>query len=290
MKNQLKTVVFLGVLTAILMGVGALVAPGHIYVFGAIAIAMNLFSYFFSDKIVLKMHRARPVTPEEEPSLHRMVDELARKAGIPKPKVYVIDEPMPNAFATGRNPKHGVVAVTTGIRRTLSERELKGVIAHELAHIRNRDILICTIAAMAASIVSMVASIARWGLIFGAGRSDDDREGGHPAALLILAIVAPIAATLVQLAISRSREYLADQSGGEISGDPDSLADALLRLERGVEAVPYEVVQTAPATASLFIVNPLRGGGVLSLFSTHPSTEDRVRRLREQSRRMRGAA
>lgn len=289
MKNQIKTVLFLGILTTILLGVGALAAPGYIWVFGGIAIAMNLFSYFFSDRIVLAIHRARPVSEREDPALHKMVEELSQKAGLPKPKLYVLDQETPNAFATGRNPAHGVVAVTTGIRRLLSERELRGVIAHELAHIKNRDILICTIAAIVASIVSMIASVARWGMILGGMRRDDDDDSGGAVGMLILAIVAPIAATIVQLAISRSREYLADQGGGKISGDPDALADALQRLERGAERIPTHLVQNAPATASLFIVNPLRGGGVLRLFSTHPAVDERVRRLREQGQRMKRA-
>lgn len=281
MKNQLKTVLLLGVLSALLIGVGGIVSPGYVWVYGAIALLMNLFAYFFSDKIVLAMHRGREVSPAEEPRLHAMVEELARKAGIPKPRVFVLDQETPNAFATGRNPRHGVVAVTRGIRRILSERELRGVLAHEIAHIRNRDILVTTIAAMIASIISMVASVVRWGfLLGGVSRSDDDEGAGNAVAMLVLAILAPIAATILQLAVSRSREYLADQTGAKLAGDPHALADALERLERASELVPARVVEAAPATASLFIVNPLRGRSVLSLFSTHPPIEERVRRLR----------
>ena len=282
MKNQLKTALFLGVLTSILVGIGALVAPGYLWVFGALAVLLNVGSYFFSDRIVLAIHRAREVGPDEEPRLHHMVEELAARAGIPKPRVYILDQDTPNAFATGRNPAHGVVAVTTGIRRLLGERELRGVLAHEIAHIKNRDILITTVAAIIASIVSMIASALQWAWLLGGGRSDDEEQGSGVGAFL-MAIFAPIAATVVQLAISRSREYLADQRGAEISGDPEALASALERLELGNRHIPSHAAETAPATASLFIVNPLRGGGVWRWFSTHPSTAERVRRLREMA-------
>ncbi|MBI4512322.1 MAG: zinc metalloprotease HtpX [Deltaproteobacteria bacterium] len=285
MINQFKTLVLLGVLTAILVGFGGAIAPKYVWVFGAIGVLMNLVSYFFSDKIILAIHRAREVTPQEEPRLHAMVAELAQRAGIPKPRVCVLNQDMPNAFATGRNPKHGVVAVTQGIRRLLSERELRGVLAHEIAHVRNRDILITTVAAIIASLISSIAGVIRWGFIFGGlSRSSDDDDSGSGIATLVLAIVAPIAATIVQLAVSQSREYLADEKGGQLCGDPGALADALERLERGNQLVPATIVAGAPATASLFIVNPLRGSGLLSLFSTHPSTEERVRRLRVQAR------
>jgi heat shock protein HtpX len=277
--NQLKTVVLLGALSALVLGIGALVAPHMLWVFGAIVVVMNLVSYFLSDKIVLAMHRARPIGEGEDPALHRMVAELAQKAGIPKPRVYLLPDETPNAFATGRNPKNGVVAVTTGIRRLLSERELRGVIAHELGHIRNRDILVATVAGMLAGVISMIANVLQWGAILGTG-SRDDEDRGSPIAMIVLAIVAPIAATLIQLAISRQREYGADRAGAELSGDPGALADALLKLERGVERIPVQVTNAHPATASLFIVNPLRGGGVMSLFSTHPAVSDRVARLR----------
>jgi heat shock protein HtpX len=277
--NQLKTVGLLGALSALLVVIGGALAPGQLWLFGALAVALNLGSYFFSDRIVLAMHRAHPVTPGSDPALERMIAELAARAEIPTPRLYVIDDPAPNAFATGRNPAHGVVAITTGIRRLLTERELRGVIAHELAHIHNRDILIASIAAMMASVVSFVATAIQWGAMFG-GRDDRDRGGGVLGALA-LAIVAPIAATIIQLAISRSREYGADAFGARISGDPLALASALAKLERGNARIPMHAVGDSPATASLFICAPLSGGGVASWFSTHPPIPERIRRLEE---------
>jgi len=279
--NQTKTVLLLGALSALLVGIGALVNPGLIWVFAGFAMVMNLLAYFFSDKLVLRMNRARPVSPAEEPALHRMVEELADKAGIPKPRVYVVDDPSPNAFATGRNPANGVVAVTTGIRHILTERELRGVLAHEMAHIRNRDVLIATVAAMVASSIAMIASMVKWGLIFGGfGRSNDDEGGGgNVIGLLVLAIVAPIAATIIQLAISRSREYGADATGAGLSGDPQALASALAKLDRTARRVPLHTLGDNPATASLYIANPLSGRQMMSWFSTHPPIPERVRRL-----------
>lgn len=277
--NQLKTIGLLGGLTALIVLIGGAVAPGLIYVLGAVAIAINLGAYFFSDRIVLRMNRARPIGPGEDPRLERMVAELADRAGLPMPRVYVIDDPAPNAFATGRNPAHGVVAVTTGLRRLLTERELRGVIAHELAHIHNRDILIASIAAMLASLVSLIATAVQWGaLAFGGAR--DERDGG-PGLLgtLALILVAPLAATLIRLAISRSREYGADAFGARISGDPEALASALAKLERGNARVPLHTVGDSPATASLFICAPLSGNAVASWFSTHPPIADRIDRL-----------
>jgi heat shock protein HtpX len=282
--NQLKTVALLGALTALLVGIGGALAPGQIWLFGAIAVLMNLVSYFFSDRIVLAMNRAHPIAPGDDPALERMVAELAEKAGIPRPRLYIVDDPAPNAFATGRNPKKGVVAVTTGIRKLLSERELRGVIAHELSHIRNRDILIASIAAMMASVVSFVATAIQWGLLFGGGSRDDRDEGaGGVLGALALAIVAPIAATIIQLAISRSREYLADATGARISGDPLALANALAKLERGNARIPLHTLGNSPATASLFICAPLSGGGMTSWFSTHPPIAERIRRLEEMA-------
>jgi heat shock protein HtpX len=278
MKNQLKTILLIGALSAIVLGIGGAVAPGQMYLFVALSIAMNLGAYFFSDKLVLRMHHARELGPEEAPELYRMVGELAERAEIPRPRLYLIPEAQPNAFATGRNPAHGVVAVTEGIVRLLSPRELRGVLAHELAHIKNRDILLSSIAAALTSVVTYLAHAVSFLGMFGGGRSDEEGEGSGASSLL-LALVAPIAATLVQLGISRSREYLADETGARISGDPEALASALLKLERGVERLP--AVTQQPATASLFIVNPLTGGGsILRLFSTHPTTDERVRRLR----------
>jgi heat shock protein HtpX len=276
MWNQLKTIVLLGALSALFMGIGAAVAPGHLYVFAALALLMNLGSYFFSDKIVLKMHGAQPVGPEDAPELHRMVEELAKHAGIPKPRICVIPDPQPNAFATGRNPSHGVVAVTQGIMQLLDRRELRGVLAHELAHIKNRDILVSSIAAAAASAITYVAHALSFGAMFGG--SQDDEEGGGVAGGLLMALVAPMAATLIQLGISRSREYMADETGAKLSGDPEALARALLKLGRGAQAIPAHAA--TPATASLFIVNPLGPlQSMARLFSTHPSTEERVERL-----------
>jgi len=276
MWNQLKTIILLGALSALFMGIGAAVAPGHLYLFAALALLMILGSYFFSDKIVLKMHGAQPVAPEDAPELHRMVEELAHQAGIPKPRICIIPDPQPNAFATGRNPSHGVVAVTEGILQLLDRRELRGVLAHELAHIKNRDILVSSIAAAAASAITYVAHALSFGAMFGG--SQDDEEGGGVAGGLLMALVAPMAATLIQLGISRSREYMADETGAKLSGDPEALARALLKLERGAQAIPAHAA--TPATASLFIVNPLGPlQSMARLFSTHPSTEERVERL-----------
>ncbi|HEU5056605.1 MAG TPA: zinc metalloprotease HtpX [Kofleriaceae bacterium] len=280
--NQLKTIGLLGVLSAILVAIGAAVSPGAMWVFGAIAVLMNLAAYFWSDRLVLAMSRARPLEPGADPVLEGMVRELAARADTPMPRIFVIDEDAPNAFATGRNPEHAVVAVTTGIRRMLTERELRGVIAHELAHIRNRDILVASVAAMIASVIAMIASVIKWGAIFGFGGSDRDEEGGGAGSFvgaLVLAIVAPIAATIVQLAISRSREYGADATGAQLSGDPLALASALAKLQRGNERLRFHTVGDNPATASLFIVAPLTGADVASWFSTHPPIAERIRRL-----------
>jgi heat shock protein HtpX len=249
------------------------------YLFTGLALLMNLGAYFFSDRLVLRMHHAQETTPADAPALHRMVEELAHTAAIPKPRVYIIPDKQPNAFATGRNPEKGVVAVTQGILRILDERELRGVIAHELAHIKNRDILVATIAASIATAVTHIANMVQWAAIFGMGRGNNDEEGSSPLASLAMVFVAPIAATLIQLGISRSREYLADESAARLTRDPEALASALLKLQRGAERIPSNVSE--PATASLVIVSPLAGArGLFSLFSTHPATEERVRRLR----------
>ena len=280
--NQLKTIGLLGVLSAILIAIGAAVSPGAMWVFGAIAVLMNLAAYFWSDRLVLAMSRARPLAPGSDPALEGMVRELAGRAGIPVPRIYLIDEDAPNAFATGRNPDNAVVAVTRGIRAMLTDRELRGVIAHELAHIRNRDILVASVAAMIASVIAMIASVIKWGAIFGLGGSDRDDEGGGAGGVigaLALAIVAPIAATIVQLAISRSREYGADATGAALSGDPRALASALGKLHRGNDRLRLHTVGDNPATAGLFIVAPLSGDQVASWFSTHPPIAERIRRL-----------
>ena len=280
LNNQLKTILLLGGLSAFLVAIGWTIGPGATWLFLGLALAMNVGAYFFSDKLVLRMHGARELAVEDAPGLHGMVEELAQRAGIPKPRVFLIDDPSPNAFATGRNPEKGVVAVTRGILELLDRRELRGVIAHELAHIRNRDILVATIAAAIASAVTYVAHAISFSAFLG---GSDDEEEGSAAGGLLVALVAPIAATLIQLGISRSREYLADESGAAICGDPEALARALEKLSRGAELIPAEAAQ--PATASLYIVNPLSGARVARLFSTHPPMEDRVERLRDLARR-----
>ena len=274
--NHLKTIVLLGALSALLIGVGNIVSPGHLGFFAVLALGMNLGAYFFSDRLVLRMHGAREIDAAQEPKLHGMVRELAVRAQIPMPRVFLIDDPQPNAFATGRDPAHGVVAVTSGILEILSARELRGVLAHELAHIRNRDILISTIAACVTGVITYAAHAVGF---FGMG-SHGDKDGAHasPFAGILMALVAPLAATIIQLGISRSREYLADEAGAEISGDPLALASALARLEEAASVVPSATAQ--PATASLFIVNPFAGGARMArLFSTHPATADRIARL-----------
>ena len=273
MFNLLKTAVLMAAITALFMAIGAVIGgrQGMILALG-VAVAMNFFSYWFSDKLVLKMYNAKEVDETSAPQFHRMVAELAQRADLPMPRVYLIQEDAPNAFATGRNPQNAAVAVTTGLMQSLSREELAGVIAHELAHIRNRDMLLQTFTATLAGAVSNLAHV---GLFFGGSRDD---EGGNPAAGLLMAIVAPIAAMLIQFAISRQREFKADAVGAEISGRPLALANALTKLEHAAHRIPMQV---APAAAPLAIVNPLAafGGGVTKLFSTHPPTAERVARL-----------
>ena len=281
--NQFKTFILMLVLTGIFILVGTAIGgrSGAIYAF-IFAALMNFFAYWFSDKIVLRMYGARQVTQGEVPELYQMVGELVNKASLPMPKVYIIENDTPNAFATGRNPEHAAVAVTSGILRILSKEELMGVIGHELSHIQHRDILISTIAATIAGAISMLSSMARWGAIFGGGRSDDDEGGGGGNFLFVLlfTVVASVAAMLIQMAISRSREYLADEGGAHLA-QPLSLAKALGKLEIAAQRIPMEA---NPSTAHMFIVNPLRRGGVLSLFSTHPPIEERIARLEEMAR------
>jgi heat shock protein HtpX len=275
--NQLKTILLLGVLSAVLIGFGSLLGPGTFYAFTALAILMNVGAYFFSDRLVLRVHGARDLPREEAPRLHAMVEELAARAGIPTPRLCLVPADYANAFATGRNPQKGVVAVTEGLLRVLDEREVRGVIAHEIAHIKNRDILVSTVAATIAAAVSYVGNAVQFAAIFGTGQQADE-EGGSPVGALVMAIVAPIAALMVQLGISRSREFLADDTAARLTGDPESLARALERLSHAAEVVP---ARPQPATASLFIVNPLAGAGSpLNLFSTHPPMERRIARLR----------
>lgn len=242
-----------------------------------VAFGMNFITYWFSDKIVLKMYGAQQVNETDAPDLHAMVRRLAQRAGLPMPKVYIMDQEQPNAFATGRNPEHGAVAVTTGIMRILSREELEGVLAHELAHIKHRDILVGTVAATIAGAISYLAQMAQWSMIFG-GRSSEEDRGGNPVAALVMMIVGPIAAMLVQMAISRSREYGADAGGAEIAGNPLHLAGALRKLQMASQKIPMDA---NPATSHMFIVNPLSGGGLLKLFSTHPPMEERIARLEE---------
>lgn len=278
--NTLKTTFLMALLTVLLVTAGGALGgqSGMVTAF-IFALLMNGFSYWFSDKIVLRMYGAREIDPAEAPKLYRIVHDVALRAAMPTPKLYVIPQEAPNAFATGRDERHAAVAVTEGIVEMLNEAELRGVLAHELSHIKNRDILIATIAATMAGAISMLANIAQWGLIFG-GRSSDHREGSNPIVALAMIILAPLAALLVQMAISRSREFRADASGAVISGNPLGLAEALRKLQRGVERIP---MQANPATAHMFIVSPLTGGGLMTLFSTHPPLEERIRRLEEMA-------
>jgi len=276
MENRIKTVLLLAGMTVFLIFMGKLIGGrSGMYLAFLLALGMNFFSYWFSDKIVLKMYGAQEVSPAEAPQLHQIVAELAQEAGVPKPRVYIIPDESPNAFATGRNPEHAAVAATEGILRLLTPAELKGVLAHEMGHVRNRDILISTIAATMAGAIMILADMARWGAIFGMGRDDD--EGPGIVGILVMSIIAPIAAMLVQMAISRSREYLADETGAHLAHNPESLARALEKLSMGTQRVP---MNASPATAHMFIVNPLTGSSLMNLFSTHPPIEERVARLR----------
>ncbi|MBD3249493.1 zinc metalloprotease HtpX [Candidatus Woesearchaeota archaeon] len=277
MKNQLKTVLLLGLLTGLLLGAGQLLGGRQgLFIGLAIALVMNFGSYWFSDKIVLAMYKAKPVKKDHK--LYSIVKKVAEKAGMPMPKVYIIPTDNPNAFATGRNPKHAAVACTAGILNILDKEELKGVLAHEMGHVKNRDILISTIAATIAGVISYLAFFARWGAIFG-GFGGDRNDGGNLISLLVLAIITPIIATIIQLAISRSREFLADETGAKIMNDPKPLASALKKLEQSSKMHPLKQTETSKATAHLFIVNPFKGKNVMNLFMTHPTTEARVKRL-----------
>jgi heat shock protein HtpX len=273
--NQLKTILLFGVLSALFIGIGGAFAPQHLAVFVALAAAINLGAYFFSDRIVLAMYQAHEVSELEAPALHAIVRELAETAEIPMPRIYIIPERQPNAFATGRNPKHGVVAVTQGLLELMDPRELRGVLAHELSHIKNRDVLVSTVAAILASAISTVANVLSFGTML--GHSEEDSPS--PLAALAMIIFAPLAALIVQLAISRSREFHADQTGAQLSGDPEGLARALLKLHGASRLIGPD--QVRPGTASLFIVNPFEGlERVSRWFSTHPSIDERVDRLR----------
>lgn len=275
--NRLKTTFLLTLLTLLMVAMGNAIGGqgGMIFAF-VLAAGMNFFTYWFSDKIVLKMYRAREASEADHPEFHGMVRRLAQQAGMPMPRVYIIPNDSPNAFATGRNPEHAAVAATEGIMRILTREELEGVMAHELAHVKNRDTLVSTIAATFAGAISMLGNMLQWAAIFGAGRGDDE-EGGNPIAGLAMAIIAPIAAMLIQMAVSRSREYLADESGARICGNPLALANALRKLQTASQAAPMHGAQ--PATAHLFIVNPLAGSQLANLFSTHPPMAERIGRL-----------
>jgi heat shock protein HtpX len=276
MNNSLKTVLLLGLLSGILLVIGESLggANGLVMAFG-FAVVMNFVSYWFSDKIVLKMYRAQEVGPDHKLSI--LTRRLATQAHLPMPKVYVIPDSSPNAFATGRNPSHAAVAATEGIMRLLNDQELEGVIAHELAHVKHRDILISSVAATVAAAIMMTARMAQFAAMFGgAGSSRDDRGGSNPIAMLATIILAPIAAMLVQAAISRSREFLADAGGAKIAGTPHGLMNALRKLEMGSKQIPLDA---NPATAHMFIIKPFSAGGLLSMFSTHPPTEQRIQAL-----------
>lgn len=276
MSNTFKTAVLLGALTGLLVVFGNFFGgqQGMVIAF-AFALLMNFGAYWFSDRIVLAMYGAKEVSEAEAPDLVAMVRGLAQRARLPMPRVYVIPNPSPNAFATGRNPRHAAVAVTEGILRLMDREELEGVLAHELAHVRNRDTLISAIAATLAGVIMMLANMARWAAFFGGGRDDEDRGG--VVGLVVMAVLAPFAALLIQMAISRGREYLADATAAQVTKKPGALASALGRLQHASERLP---LQANPATAHLFIVNPLSGRSFLSLFSTHPPIEERVARLR----------
>ncbi|MCX2860727.1 zinc metalloprotease HtpX [Paucibacter sp. PLA-PC-4] len=281
MFNLMKTAILMAAITALFMAIGAMLGgQSGMLLALAVAVAMNFFSYWFSDKMVLKMYNAQQVDETSAPQFYAMVRELAAKAQLPMPKVYIIREDAPNAFATGRNPENAAVAATTGIMRVLSERELRGVMAHELAHVKHRDILISTVSATMAGAISMLANFA---MFFG-GRDSEGRPA-NPIVSILVMILAPIAASLIQMAISRAREFEADRGGAEISGDPQALASALEKIQRYAKGIPMEAAERHPETAQMMIMNPLSAGGIKGLFSTHPATEERVARLLEMARR-----
>jgi heat shock protein HtpX len=280
MSNSIKTVLLLGLMTGLILGIGQLFGgPQGMVIAFVFALLLNFGSYWFSDRIVLAMYQAREVGLDEAPELYRIVQNLILRAQLPMPRLYIIPTESPNAFATGRDPEHAIVAVTEGILRIMKREELEGVIAHELSHVKNRDILVSSIAATLAGVIMMLANMARWAAIFGGGRGERDDEGGAGGllGLIVMSVLAPIAAVVIQMAISRSREYLADATGAKVSGNPLGLASALEKLERSTQVVPLEA---RPESAHLFIVNPLSGSALLNLFSTHPPIEERIARLR----------
>ena len=280
MFNMMKTAILMAAITALFMAIGSMIGgkTGMMLAL-VVAVGMNFFSYWFSDKMVLKMYNAREVDETSAPRFYGMVRELAQRAQMPMPKVYLIDEAAPNAFATGRNPENAAVAATTGILNVLSERELRGVMAHELAHVKHRDILISTISATMAGAISMLANFA----VFFGGRDEEGRPA-NPIAGIAVAILAPLAASLIQMAISRAREFEADRGGAEISGDPAALASALDKIHRYAQGIPLHAAEAHPETAQMMIMNPLSGGGLRGMFSTHPSTEERIARLMAMAR------
>jgi heat shock protein HtpX len=282
--NQAKTFFLMVLLTIIFVALGSMIGGqnGAMIAF-VVALTMNLVSYWFSDRIVLAMYSAREVSQAEEPELYAVVASLAQKASIPMPRVYIVEEDSPNAFATGRSPSHAVVAVTTGILRLLNRQELEGVLAHELSHVKHRDILVQTVAAAMAGAITMLASWARFAAFFGGGRDSDDEGGGNIFSVIIFSMIAAFAAMLIQLAISRSREYYADEDGAQLSGNPLYLANALRKLQMGVARVPMQ--DANPSTAHMFILNPFSAKGVLALFSTHPPIEERIERLEGMAHR-----
>ena len=283
MFNLMKTAILMAAITALFMAIGSVMGgQTGMMIALVVALGMNFFSYWFSDKLVLKMYNAREVDASSAPQFYRMVQELAQRAELPMPRVYVIDEEAPNAFATGRNPQHAAVAATTGIMRVLSERELRGVMAHELSHVKHRDILISTVSATMAGAISMLANFA---MIFG-GRDSEGRPANPIVGLLVM-LLAPLAASLIQMAISRAREFEADRGGAEISGDPRALASALEKIHAYARGIPMAAAERHPETAQMMIMNPLSGGGLRGLFSTHPATEERVQRLLEMAGSMR---
>jgi heat shock protein HtpX len=280
MFNWVKTAMLMAAITALFIVIGGMIGgKSGMLLALVIALGMNFFSYWFSDKMVLRMYNAQEVDETTAPQFYRMVRDLATRAGLPMPRVYLINEDAPNAFATGRNPEHAAVAATTGILRVLSEREMRGVMAHELAHVKHRDILISTISATMAGAISALANFA---MFFG-GRDEQGRPS-NPIAGILVALLAPIAGALIQMAISRAREFEADRGGAEISGDPQALASALEKIHAYATGTPFPTAEAHPATAQMMIMNPLSGGGIANLFSTHPATEERVARLMEMAR------
>ena len=283
MFNLMKTAILMAAITALFMALGSLLGGQQGMMLALIvALGMNFFSYWYSDTMVLKMYNAQEVDETSAPQFHRMVRELAQRAALPMPRVYLINEDAPNAFATGRNPEHAAVAATTGILQVLSERELRGVMAHELAHVKHRDILICTVSATMAGAISMFANFA---LVFG-GRNNEGRPANPIVGMLVM-LLAPLAASLIQMAISRAREFEADRGGAEISGDPQALASALQKIQRYAQGMPMQAAERHPETAQMMIMNPLSAGGMRGLFSTHPATEERVERLLALAQSMR---